>query len=259
MRDEGSVSRVALLEHIDAFLTNDPPPIGTAASTGTVQMVQTYQARLVQTFGPSLLIALVLVFAAMARMFRSFKLALLGLAPNIFPLVMLMAAMKVLSVDLKPSTILVFSIAFGLAVDDTLHFLSRLRDHLAAKLSVRVAVEHTVRETGPPILMTSLAMVAGFSLLLMSQFQVLALVGTMTAVSVVAAVFADLFALPSLIEVASRRNALVRVGPKRQDTTHEQVHSSSGTPADRRARVGAGPRPPSGVGRRRSGSPIVGI
>ena len=156
----------------------------------------------------SLLIALVLVFAAMVRMFRSFKLALLGLAPNIFPLVMLMAAMKVLGVDLKPSTILVFSIAFGLAVDDTLHFLSKLRDHLAAKQSVRDAIEHTLRETGPPILMTSLAMAAGFSLLLMSQFQVLVLVGTMTAVSLVAAVFADLFALPSLIEVAFRRNGI---------------------------------------------------
>ena len=201
-----------LLERIEAFLTNDPPPIGTAAPTGTAQMAQTYQSSLVKTFGPSLLIALVLVFAAMVRMFGSFKLGLLGLVPNVFPLLMLMAAMKVLGVDLKPSTILVFSIAFGLAVDDTLHFLSKLRDHLAANLSVRDAVEDTLRETGPPILMTSLAMGAGFSLLLMSQFQVLVLVGTMTAVSVVAAVFADLFALPSLIEVASSRNG---IGPTR--------------------------------------------
>ena len=212
VRDEGSVLMLPLLERIEAFLTNDPPPFGTAAPTGTAQMAQTYQSSLVQTFGPSLLIALVLVFAAMVRMFRSFKLGLLGLVPNVFPLVVLMAAMKVLGVDLKPSTILVFSIAFGLAVDDTLHFLSKLRDHLAAKQSVRNAVEHTLRETGPPILMTSLAMAAGFSLLLMSQFQVLVLVGTMTAVSVVAAVFADLFALPSLIEVAFRRNG---IGPSR--------------------------------------------
>ena len=212
VRDEGSVLMLPLLERIEAFLTNDPPPFGTAAPTGTAQMAQTYQSSLVQTFGPSLLIALVLVFAAMVRMFRSFKLGLLGLVPNVFPLVVLMAAMKVLGVDLKPSTILVFSIAFGLAVDDTLHFLSKLRDHLAAKQSVRNAVEHTLRETGPPILMTSLAMAAGFSLLLMSQFQVLVLVGTMTAVSVAAAVFADLFALPSLIEVAFRRNG---IGPSR--------------------------------------------
>jgi len=166
----------------------------------------------VQTFGPSLFVAFILVFAAMVHMFRSFKFALLGLVPNVFPLIILMAAMKVMGADLKPSTILVFSIAFGLAVDDTLHFLSNLRDRLRVTEDVRDAVAHTLRETGPPILMTSLAMAAGFSLLLWSQFQVLFLVGAMTAVSVVAAVVADLFVLPALIELVSRRNGL---GPSR--------------------------------------------
>ena len=119
--------------------------------------------------------------------------------PNIFPLLVLMGAMRILGIDLKPSTILVFSIAFGLAVDDTLHFLAKLRSHLAEAATLLLAVEESIRVTGPAIVMTSLAMTAGFSLLIISQFQVLALVGMMTATSVVSAVFADLLALPALL------------------------------------------------------------
>jgi predicted RND superfamily exporter protein len=90
------------------------------------------------------------------------------------------------------------------AVDDTMHFLSRLKESLAAGIDMGTAVEDALCDTPPPILMTSLAVSGGFLLLAASQFQILVLVGVMTAVSTVAAVAADVFALPSLIAVLSR-------------------------------------------------------
>ncbi|MCH7891288.1 MAG: MMPL family transporter [Gemmatimonadetes bacterium] len=212
VRDGGSPLLIPFLRRLEERLEAVPPPSGTAAVTGTVKLNQVFWDQMIARLLPGVLLSVVLVWVSLAWMFRSVRLGLLALLPNLFPLALLLGVMRLGGFDLKPSTAIVFSIAFGLAVDDTLHFLSKLRDHLAAKQSVRNAVEHTLRETGPPILMTSLAMAAGFSLLLMSQFQVLVLVGTMTAVSVVAAVFADLFALPSLIEVAFRRNG---IGPSR--------------------------------------------
>jgi hypothetical protein len=204
VRDEGSASMLPLLGRLEAYLAETPPPSGSAAVTGTVQMAQTYATRLVRTFGPSLALAIGLVFAVMAYMFRSARLGLLALLPNIFPLLVLMGAMKVLAIDLKPSTILVFSIAFGLAVDDTLHFVSDMRKRMAAGVDSLTAVHESVQAVGPAILMTSVAMAAGFALLMGSQFQVLVLVGVMTAVSVIAAVFADLFALPSMMHFGRR-------------------------------------------------------
>lgn len=204
VRDEGSVAMLPLLERIESYVAANPPPFGSADVTGTVQMAQTYTTRLVRTFGPSLLLAIGLVFVVMAYLFRSWKLGLIGLAPNVFPLIALLGAMKVLGIDLKPSTILVFSIAFGLAVDDTLHLVADLKERMKKGGDVRDTLRECLEAVGPAVLMTSVAMTAGFALLLGSQFQVLVLVGIMTAVSAVSAVVADLFALPSLVHVTRR-------------------------------------------------------
>ena len=116
-----------LLSSIETYLAENPPPVGTAVSTGTVKLLQEFTGQLLRSFGPSLLVALVLITATMIYLFRSVKYGLLALIPNLFPLVVLLGVMKLGGFDLKPSTILVFSIAFGLAVDDTIHLLGRFR------------------------------------------------------------------------------------------------------------------------------------
>ncbi|HSH74741.1 MAG TPA: MMPL family transporter [Longimicrobiales bacterium] len=204
VRDEGSVVMLPILQAIERYVDDNPPPYGLARVTGAVPMGQTYATRLVQTFAPSLALAIVLVLGVMIHMFRSVKWGLIALAPNLFPLLVLMAAMKLAGAELKPSTILVFSIAFGLAVDDTMHLLSRLRDDLMQGRAVVPAIEESLWHTGPAILMTSIAMSAGFLLLMGSGFQVLLLVGVMTSVSIVAAILADFFALPSLLRIVGR-------------------------------------------------------
>jgi predicted RND superfamily exporter protein len=209
VRDAGSQLMLPFLARVDGYLEGNPVPVGTAVSTGTVKLIQNYSAQVLKNFAPSLLIAVILIFAVMSYMFRSAKAGLLALIPNIFPLVVLLAAMKLAGFALKPSTVLVCSIAFGLAVDDTIHVLGRFRQAIGRRLSLSQALETTIRDTAPAIVMTTVMVGAGFSVLMASRFEVLFLVGMMTVISALAAVAADLFVFPALIAVAWHKRPLV--------------------------------------------------
>ncbi len=202
VRDAGSRLMLPFLARVDRYLDEHPLPVGVAYSTGTVKLIQNYSAQVLKNFGPSLLIAVLLICGVMSFMFRSLRQGLVGLVPNFFPLLTLLAVMKLAGFALKPSTILVCSIAFGLAVDSTIHVLGRFRQVIGAGWSLRTALERSVRDTGPAIVMTTVVVSAGFSLLMASRFEVLFLVGLMTVVSAVAAVAADLYLFPALIAAA---------------------------------------------------------
>ena len=216
VRDAGSQVMLPFLTRVDRYLEENPPPVGSAVSTGTVKLIQSYSARVLQNFAPSLAVAIVLIFGVMSFMLRSPRFGLLALIPNLFPLLMVLAVMKVAGFALKPSTILVCSIAFGLAVDDSLHLLGRFRRGLRRGLVRQDAMVSAVREAGPAMVMTTVVVWAGFSPLLASRFEVLFLVGLMTMVSAVTALAADLFVFPAI--VASSRVASVKgsAAPKRR-------------------------------------------
>ena len=205
VRDAGSQVTLPFLRGVDRYLQEFPPLAESAFSTGTVKLIQNYSAQVLRNFGPSLVIAVVLILAVMCYMFRSVKHGLIALIPNVFPLLVLLAVMRMAGFALKPSTVLVCSIAFGLAVDDTIHVLGRFRRALAEGLSSAAAIERSVRETGPAILMTTTVVCAGFSVLMASRFEVLFLVGLMTVVSALSAVAADLFVFPALVTLCIRR------------------------------------------------------
>lgn len=199
VRDAGSQVMLPFLARVDHYLEENPPPVGSAVSTGTVKLIQNYSARVLQNFAPSLALAIVLIFVVMSYMLRSPRLGLLALIPNLFPLLMVLTVMRLTGFALKPSTILVCSIAFGLAVDDSLHLLGRFRLKLRRGLFGQAAMISAVRESGPAMLMTTVVVCAGFLPLLGSRFEVLFLVGLMTIVSAVTALAADLFIFPAIV------------------------------------------------------------
>ncbi len=96
VRDAGSRLMLPFLASVDDYLEENPPPVGSAFSTGTVKLIQNYSAQVLKNFGPSLLIAIVLIFGVMSFMFRSPRQGLVALVPNFFPLLVLLAAMKLL-------------------------------------------------------------------------------------------------------------------------------------------------------------------
>jgi predicted RND superfamily exporter protein len=176
--------------------------------TGTVVMAHTFSSHVLRSFGPSILLTLVLIWLIMTLLFRSMRLGLGALVPNVFPLVVLAGAMVALGVSLKPSSILVFSIAFGIAVDDSIHLMGRFGHLLARGHSRERALRRALRDTGPALVMSTVVVSAGFSLLLLSRFQLLHLVGLLTATTAMAALVADLFLFPALLRMVPPRQSL---------------------------------------------------
>ena len=107
--------------------------------------------------------------------------------------------MGIAGIELKISTSIVFSIAFGIAVDDTIHFISKLKFELSQGSSVFYAVKRTYLSTGKAIIITSLLLVGGFSTLLLSNFQGTFYLGFLVSLTLFVAVFADLLLLPVLV------------------------------------------------------------
>jgi len=224
VRDMGSSLMLPFLARVDDYLASRPPPVGTAVSTGTTKLIQNYTAQVLRNFLPSLAIAIVLILGVMTWMFRSIRQGFFALVPNFFPLLVLLAVMGVAGFPLKPATILVFSIAFGLAVDDTIHVLGRFRDLTHSGVDLEKALPRAIRDTGPAILMTSVVVSAGFAVLMLSRFEVMYMVGLMTMVSAVTAVIVDLFVFPTLIGTAWKRTPVRAPRPNvRELETHEQV------------------------------------
>ena len=136
---------------------------------------------------------------------RSWRLALIALVPNLSPLLLTLGAMAALGIDVKPSTVIVFSITLVVADDDTIQFLARFRERLAELLGQgekdahAIAVKEILTSTGMPMFITATAVSLGFLTLNASEFVGLHHLGTLLAISLASAVFADLFMTPVLL------------------------------------------------------------
>ena len=148
----------------------------------------------------SLSLAIFLIAIFMAFLFRSFKMILISLIPNIFPLLITAGLMGYLGIPIKPSTILVFSIAFGISVDDTIHFLAKYRQELKANnWRIKQSVYNALRETGVSMLYTSIVLFFGFLVFTASSFGGTIALGGLVSVTLLFAMVSNLLLLPSLL------------------------------------------------------------
>ena len=147
----------------------------------------------------SLSITMVIVFGIMFLLFLSSKVGLIAIVPNAFPIVVNFGIMGWFGVELSMFTSLIASIAIGLAVDDTIHYLVRYNREFRKDLDDRRALKETLRHIGRPIIYTTLTIAIGFSILTMSGFKPTAIFGTMMAITLFSALVGDLILLPSLL------------------------------------------------------------
>jgi hypothetical protein len=148
----------------------------------------------------SLALAIFLIALFMAFMFRSFKMILISLIPNMFPLLITAGLMGYLGIPLKPSTILVFSIAFGISVDDTIHFLSKYRQELKANnWKIKISVYNALHETGVSMFYTSIVLFFGFLVFTVSSFGGTIALGGLVSITLLFAMVSNLLLLPSLL------------------------------------------------------------
>jgi predicted RND superfamily exporter protein len=155
---------------------------------------------LVQSMFVSLALAIVLIAGLMAMMFSEWRMVLISLIPNVIPLLMTGALMGFFHVPIKPSTVLVFSIAFGISVDNTIHFLAKYRQELLVyNGAIRQSVISAIRETGVSMLYTSIILFSGFSVFAISDFGGTIALGLLVSFTLFSALFSNLLILPSLL------------------------------------------------------------
>ena len=148
----------------------------------------------------SLALAIGLISLFMAYLFRSFRMVIISLVPNLLPLIVTAGLMGYLGIPIKPSTILVFSIAFGISVDDTIHFLAKYRQELAThRWHIKRSVYAALRETGVSMFYTSIVLFFGFSVFIISSFGGTKALGGLVSATLLFAMLSNLILLPSLL------------------------------------------------------------
>jgi hypothetical protein len=168
--------------------------------TGKALIFQKGTTYLVNNLIISLSLAILLIALLMAWMFRSFRMILVSLIPNLLPLLVTAGMMGFLGIPIKPSTILVFSVAFGISVDDTIHFLAKYRQELKANdWKIKRSVYAALRETGVSMFYTSIVLFFGFSVFMISSFGGTVALGGLVSATLLFAMLANLLLLPSLL------------------------------------------------------------
>ncbi|TGV02374.1 efflux RND transporter permease subunit [Flavivirga rizhaonensis] len=168
--------------------------------TGKALVFQKGTKYLVKNLAISLSLAIFLISLFMAYMFRSGRMIIVSLIPNLLPLLVTAGLMGYLGVPIKPSTILVFSIAFGISVDDTIHFLAKYRQELQANhWKIKTSVYGALRETGVSMFYTSIVLFFGFSVFTISSFGGTVALGALVSATLLFAMLSNLLLLPSLL------------------------------------------------------------
>lgn len=211
---DGSIARITTfikdengekMGAIEAQLRNKinkifPSPRYEVIITGKASVFQKGTKYLLNNLLSSLLFAFLLTAGLVAIMFRSFKMVLVSIIPNLLPLLMTAGLMGFLGIPLKPSTILVFGIAFGMSVDDTLRFLAQYRLELSRNdWRIKKSVFATFEDAGISMFYTSIILFFGFSVFMLSSFGGTVALGGLVALTLFFGMLSNLVLLPSLV------------------------------------------------------------
>ncbi len=168
--------------------------------TGKALVFQKGTSYLVDNLIESLIFAILLIAFLMLYLFRSFKMVLASLITNVLPLCITSGLMGYFDIPLKPSTILVFSIAFGISVDNAIQFMAKYRhDLIANNGKVKKSVISALRETGISTFYTSVVLIFGFATFTLSSFSGTIALGGLISCTLLFAMFANLLVLPALV------------------------------------------------------------
>ncbi len=167
--------------------------------TGAAHLIDRNNQYMVTNMVQGFIFSIIVIALLTYFLHRSWKMVLVFILPNFVPLVIIAGIMGFASIELKAATSLVFSIAFGVATDDTIHFISRLKIELGYGKSLVYAFKRTYFETGKPIILTTFILIGGFMSLMVSDFQSTFYFGLLICLTIIIAVLADLFLLPVLL------------------------------------------------------------
>ena len=217
--DVGTNKMLEILDTVrlitDSILSPEKYDVRITGSSVIFTVGTTY---LVKNLFSSVGLAVLLIAIFMAWMFRSRRMVVASLIPNLLPLTLTAMLMGYFGIPIKPSTVLVFSIAFGISVDNAIHFLAKYRQELALYPDdIKKAVLNALRETGISIIYTATILLFGFSIFMFSDFGGTQALGLLVTITLLVAVLANIILLPSLIisiqffTTKHFKNSLIRI------------------------------------------------
>ncbi len=183
-----------------------PPKKYAVHLTGTSIVFLKGTNYLVKNLFQSLFLAIIVITMLMSLIFSSARMIIISLIPNLIPQILTAGMMGYFGIPIKPSTILIFSIALGISVDNTIHFLSRYRLQLKLNDSkVRESVLAALMETGYSMIYSAIVLFFGFSIFILSSFGGTEALGYLVSFTLLVALFANLFILPSMLLTIDKR------------------------------------------------------
>lgn len=193
--------------------------------TGTTRIFIKSNNYLVSNLIQSLVIAFIIIAILMALLFGSLKMVIIALFPNLLPLMLTAGLMGALGIPLKPSSALIFSVAFGIAVDDTIHYLARYR--LARKTGddVSKAISNSFKDTGVSMIYTSIILLVGFIIFAFSTYGGIQSLGKLTSMTIGIALFSNLLLLPALLRTLQKDNEQLSDGMIDYEEESEDVEA----------------------------------
>lgn len=198
IHDAGSHRVNQIREDIDRYLSEHFDTSVETTITGTTILSANLTEKIVYSIAWSILLAITAISLIMALLFRSPMLTFISLIPNIIPVIIIAGVLGWFGLDIKPSTAVIFTVALGIAVDDSIHYLARFRIEYMRSNDMPESLRKTTIKTGRAIIVTSLIIMAGFGSLLTSTFTSTVLMGLLVCITILAALMADLLLLPSL-------------------------------------------------------------
>jgi predicted RND superfamily exporter protein len=185
----------------DWIASHTDPEVGCFQQSGIAMIMDRNAAHVGRNLMEGLFVAILVVSLIMGFLFRDPWMVLISLVPNVLPLLVAAGIMGWAGLELNASTAVVFTVIFGIAVDDTIHFLSRYRLLRTSGVDFEMAIFKTVTETGKAICMTSFILFAGFISLGLSGLPSTRIFGLLVGATLLSALFADLFLLPAMLRV----------------------------------------------------------
>lgn len=167
--------------------------------TGTAHLFDKNISYLSTSMIKGLSFSVLIVALIMGLLYRSLTMVVISIVPNMIPLLFIAGLMGFMGVELKTSTAIIFTIAFGIAVDDTIHFLGKFKYELMKGRTVMYALKRSFMVTGKAMILTTLVLCAGFMLLMLSSFQGTFMMGMLLCLTLFVALIADLTILPVLL------------------------------------------------------------
>lgn len=167
--------------------------------TGISLLIDHNNSYTIKSLGIGLLLAILIVGVLFAFIFRDYRMVLVSMVPNLLPLIIAGGAMGFLNIELKAVTSVIFTVSFGIAVDDTIHFLTRFKLERKKGFDVDTALRKTFQISGKAIMLTTFILLMGFISLVFSSFSGTYYIGLLVSVTLVSAMISDLYLIPQLL------------------------------------------------------------